>query len=208
LDKYTLHEWGLIKDIKRYFPDKRLDEFLLDYVKKKDAQLFFKSDNWRDELFKLVKKYRQENTQEERTETKEEYEQRIYYELKKSKEIIQEKLNKTVKFLCWPGGAITADAVKIASDVGYISSTVGKDKISERSYLKNRYGEDPSRINRIGPTLYWDGKEEVGSKIKYKNGFCLILSLYEFQDKKIISFSSSIILNGIVLIYKIRLRDK
>jgi peptidoglycan/xylan/chitin deacetylase (PgdA/CDA1 family) len=200
-----IYEYGRAIAIKRYFPDKRIDEFLVDYVKKKDVQTFFESDNWRGELFKLIQQFLQGNIPNESTETKEEYEQRIFYELKKSKEIIQEKLNKTIKFLCWPGGAVTADALKIALDVGYISSNIGKDKNSERTFLKNRYGEDPSRINRIVPILYWDRREEIGSKINYMNGFFLTLLLIIFQNKKSIHLLPSLVLNGIARIYKIRM---
>lgn len=162
------------------------------------------SKNWRDELFEIAGKYKEENRVNERYETEEEYEERVYYELQKSKEIIEDKLDKEVRFLCWPGGAVTDKALKMASDIGYISSTAGKDIMHRRKYLRNRYGEDSSRINRIGITLYWDGVEGFGSKIKYKNGFYFVLSLYRFQGGKIISPLSLSVLISISGLYKLK----
>jgi hypothetical protein len=92
----------------------------------------------------------------------------------------------------------------MASDAGYLSSTAAKDIKHKRKYLKNMYGEDPSRINRMGTTLYWDGIEGFGSKIKYKNGFYLVLSLYLFQGRKIIAPLALLFLAGRSRIYKFK----
>ena len=189
--------------IRRFFPDENLKDHLIDYVKQKGGKDFFRSKNWRDKLFEVMRKYKEENQLNERYETEEEYEERVYYELQKSKGIIEDKLNKEIKFLCWPGGAVTDKALKMASDIGYISSTAGKDIKHERKYLRNRYGEDASRINRIGTVLYWDGIEGFGSKVKYKNGFYIVLSLYQFQERKIMAPLSLLILAAAFMVYKI-----
>jgi len=139
-----------------------------------------------------------------RLETEEEYEKRINYELKKSKDIIENKLNKKVKFLCWAGGAITNKALLISSEIGYISSTAGKDMKNKRKHLKNKYGDDPSRINRIGISLYWDGTEGFGSKIRYMDGFYLVASLQRFQGKKTSALLSSLILIARARLYKLK----
>ena len=188
-----VYQHGRAIGIRRYFPDENLKEDMISYVKEKGGKDFFGYENWREELFKVARRYKEENQVNGRYETEDEYEERVYYELRKSKEIIENKLDKEVKFLCWPGGAVTDKALKIALDVGYISSTAGKDIQHERKYLRNRYGEDPSRINRMGPVLYWDGIEGFGSKIKYKNGFYFVLSLYQFQGRKIIAPLSRVI---------------
>ena len=190
--------------IRRYFPDENLKECMVNYVKDRNGKDFFESDNWENELFKVVDKYKEENQLYERFETEEEYEKRVYYELQKSKEIIESKLDKEVRFLCWAGGAITDTAIRAASDIGYISSTAGKDMKHERKYLKNMYGEDPSRINRIGVSLYWDGIEGFGSKIKYKNGFYLMASLYRFRGGKITAPISLLVLGVRVGLYKLK----
>ena len=196
------HGWSI--GIRRYFPDENLKEYIVNYVKERGSKDFFGSENRRDELFEVVRKYEEENQINERFETEEEYEERVYYELQKSKEIIEDKLNKEVKFLCWPWGDVTDKALKMTSKIGYISSTAGKDIKHRRKYLRNRYGEDSSRINRMGPVLYWDGIEGFGSKIKYKNGFYFVLSLYNFQGKKVVAPISKIFLIGIAELHKIR----
>jgi len=196
-------EYGRAIGIRRYFLDENLKEFMTNYVKEKGDKDFFSSKNWRDELLEVARKYKEENRLNERYETEEEYEERIYYELQKSKEIIEDKLDKEVKFLCWPGGAVTGKALKMASDIGYVSSTAGRDMEHERNYLRNKYGEDPSRINRTGSVLYWDGIEGFGSKVKYMNGFYLLLLLYNFQNRKIIAPLSRLILATAFIRYKI-----
>jgi peptidoglycan/xylan/chitin deacetylase (PgdA/CDA1 family) len=199
-----VYESGRAIGIKRYYPDESLKMFMISYVKEKGGKDFFQLKNWRKELFEVAKGYKEENQVNERFETEEEYESRVYYELKKSKEIIEDNLNKDVKFLCWPGGAVTDRALKMALDIGYISSTAGKDLKNKRKYLKNKYGEDPSRINRMGPMLYWNGIEGYGTKSKYKNGFYFILSLYQFQERKIIAPLAILFLGGISRIYRLK----
>ncbi|MFX0198613.1 MAG: polysaccharide deacetylase family protein [Candidatus Hodarchaeota archaeon] len=187
----------------RYFLDEDLKEFMINYVKEKGGKDFFSFKNWRDELFEVARKHKEENRLNERYEAEEEYEERVYYELQKSKEIIEDRLDKEVQFLCWPGGAVTDKALKMALDIGYVSSTAGRDMEHERKYLRNKYGEDPSRMNRMGSTLYWDGIEGFGSKVIYMNGFCLLLSLYNFQGIKIIAPLSRLILVTASTRYKI-----
>lgn len=189
-----VYQHGRAIGIKRYYPDENLKEHLINYVKEKGGANYFSSGNWRDELFKVVKKYVENNQINELKETEDEYVKRLYYELKTSKDLIENKLNKEIKFLCWPGGAITDEALKIALDVGYISSTAAKD-ITQRKHLKNKFGELPYRINRISPVLFWDGIEGFASKIKYKPGFYFVMSLYSFQaDKPIIVIISRLVL--------------
>lgn len=201
-----IYEYDRAIGIRRFFPDENLKKSAINYVTEKGGKIFFKSENWKEEIFKVARKYKEENQLNERFETEEEYEERVYYELQKSKEIIESKLDKEVKFLCWAGGAVTDKALKIALNIGYISSTAGKDIKHERKYLKNMYGEDASRINRIGPVLYWDGIEGFGSKIKYKNGFYFVLSLYQFQERKIIAPFALLFLAGVSRIYKVNIK--
>ena len=189
--------------VKQYFPDKKLNDFLTTYVELKGGKDFFKTKNWKNELYKNVDKYKKEKKLNDRYETENEYQKRIHYELQKSKEIISKKLNKKVKFLCWPGGSVTKKTLKKAQEIGYISSTAGRDIYKKRKKMKNRYGDDPLRINRIGPVLYWDETEGINSKIKYKNGFYLILSLYQFQEKKIIAPISAVIIKLSSELYKL-----
>ena len=106
--------------IRKFCPDSNLNDFFVNYVKDNGNELFFNSENWKDLLFNILNKYELENSLNGRFETEEEYENRIYYELDESKKIIEKELGKNVKFLCWPGGAVTSKALQIASEVGYM----------------------------------------------------------------------------------------
>lgn len=199
-----VYENGRSIGIKCYYPDKKIDSYLVKYVKEHGEKLFFESESWKNILFDITNDYKNRNSSNGRYESKKEYEERIYYEIYESKKIIENNLKKEIKFLCWPGGAVTNEALKIASNVGYISSTVGKDLTNEKKYLKNVYGEDPKRINRIGISIYWNGLKGSKSKIKYKNGLFLILSLYNFQNKGFISKFSYMALGACSWIYKFK----
>lgn len=189
-----VYEYDRAIGTRKYLPDLKLNEYLVNYVRNHGSDTLFNHKGWKDELFNLVKEYKKNNSLNGRFETEREYEERMYYELKESKRIIETKLKKDVKFLCWPGGSVTEKALQIASEVGYISSTAAKDMINERKYLKNIPGEDPSRINRIDAVMYWDGVEGPESKIEYKNGFYLTLSLYNYQNRFLLSRISFLIL--------------
>ncbi|GAG17022.1 unnamed protein product, partial [marine sediment metagenome] len=198
-----VYEYEKSLETKRYFPDDNLTKYLIDYLKEKGIDKFNRTAGWKDKLLKIYESYKRENKLDEKFETEKEYIKRIKYELKKSKEIIEKKLKIGVKFLCWPGGGVTQQAIEIASESGYISSTIARDiKNNERKKLKNTYGENYSRINRRGCELYWNGIAGYDSNIKYKNGFQFILSLYNFQEKKIIAQTSKMIFAGITGLYK------
>jgi hypothetical protein len=188
---------------KRYIPDENLKKHLINYVKEEGGEDFYRTSNWREKLFEIARRYKEENQVDGRYETEEEYEERVYWELHESKKIIENKLDKKINFLCWPGGAVTRKALDIAANVGYCSSTAAKDIGDKRRFLKNKYGEDPLRINRFGTSLYWDGIEKAGSRIKYKNGFLFIMFLNYYQGKKIIAPLSRVMLAGVNIGHRI-----
>lgn len=198
-----VYENGRAIGIRRFYPDGEFDKFMIQHVIERGGKDFFQSYNWRDTLFNVAKKYREENLLNERHELDEEYEERIYYELQRSKDIIEDKLDKAVKFVCWPGGAVTNKALQKALEVGYISSPVGKDMIHLIRHLKNRCGENPSRINRTTPVFSWRRIKEFDRRVEYQNGLFFILTLYYFQDKKPRAFLSGVILTGISYFYQI-----
>lgn len=198
-----VYENGRAIGIKRFFPNKNFDKFMINYVTEKGGKDFFKSENWRKELFEVARKYKEKIRLNERYESEDEYKKRIYYELKESKDIIEKKLNKEIKFLCWPGGAVTNMALSTASEIGYLSSTAGRDLDKIRNFLTNKKGEDPSRIKRIGLGLYWNGKNWSDIKIKYKNGFLFLLTIYAYQKRKIVGSLSRILLIGVKQFYRI-----
>lgn len=144
-----VYENGRAIGVRRFFPDEHLKIYLQDYVNKKGRD-FFRSKNWREELFGVAEKYRRENPLDERFESEKEYEERIHYELGDSKRILESRLNKEVKFLAWAGGAVTGRALKIASEVGYVSSTLSSKETGGRYKNFKINPVDQLRIRRIG----------------------------------------------------------
>ncbi len=140
-----IYKNGKSLGIKRYFEDKELNEYLVNFVKEQESD-FFKRKDWRSELFYKANVYKNEKGLKGRYETDEEQKKRFEYELIESKRILESKLTKKVNFLCWAGGAYNDDALRIAKRCGYISSTLFFDDKNKR----NAFGENPAEINRIG----------------------------------------------------------
>jgi len=197
-----VYEYGKSLEVKKYFPDMDLISTAVEYVNMNGSISFFKEE-WRKKLFMIVENYMRDNEIDDKYESDREYKDRVREELKISKIIIEKQLNKEVKFLSWPGGGKNETTLKIASDVGYISSTYASWEIKNKE-LRNIQGENPSRIRRIGAILYWNGKENFYSRVTYQNGFFFILNLYCFQKKKFMAPLSRILLALVARYYKIR----
>ncbi|MBI5739896.1 MAG: polysaccharide deacetylase family protein [Nitrospirae bacterium] len=138
-----IYKHGRSLGTRRYYEDKDLTRRLVNYVESRDGN-FFQGERWADALFREAGSYKSDCKLNGRFETETEQDRRYRYELSESKKIIEDKLNKKVDFLCWPGGAYNNAALKVAMECGYISST---RKIMNR---KNVFGEDPSAVHRIG----------------------------------------------------------
>ena len=54
-----------------------------------------------------------------RTESREEYEKRISDEIKLSKDVIEQKLNKTCRYLAWPWGLFNGSCISAAKKLGF-----------------------------------------------------------------------------------------
>lgn len=121
--------------LKRYFPDPKLNEAIVDlYQTCKDKKLLINKAN------DLIKEF------PGRFETDEEMEFRFRYELCESKRILEEKLNKNVDYLCWPGGGYNDLSLKIAEEAGYKASTIASRERHGLTDNKAPY----KRIQRFG----------------------------------------------------------
>lgn len=151
---YPVYEYGRALGVRRYFEDQALSAELAEFVAENGGPKFFEHDNWRDRLFKVANEYKKTHILKDRFETDAELEERVYYEIAGSKEILEKKLNKSVDFLCWPGGAFTNQCVTLAKKVGYKAVTLP-------SRLKNNPKQnDPFWIKRTGAAyrFIWKGR--------------------------------------------------
>lgn len=172
-----IYKNGRSLGIRRYFEDAGLSRHLTTFVKNQGDE-FFTEKNWRNTLFQQVNIYKIENKLNDRYETDEEQEERFRYELFKSKEILESKLNKKVEFLCWAGGAFNNKALSVAQKIGYLSSTLFYNDLKR----KNTFGDDPSEINRTGcvSVFYWHN-----NFISYTAPGYFIANIKYFCGKKI-----------------------
>jgi peptidoglycan/xylan/chitin deacetylase (PgdA/CDA1 family) len=162
------HEKSLT--VRQYFPDQELDAILTDFVRSHGSEIFFQNVDWRQQLERVAKDFRQLRGDCGRFESDTEYKARVQQELAGSKQMIERKLEKKVDFLCWPGGGYNATSVGISKEVGYLACVHSS---WDRAIKKNRLGEDPSHWSRISPpAFHWSE-----TKVKYKGGLYLICLL-------------------------------
>jgi len=160
---------------RRYWDDEPLRERCTAHVKANGEANFFTKSTWRKELAEVVGLYRSSNGLRHRYETDGEREKAIMQELEESKVIIEKRLGKTVRHLCYPYFAGSEIAAALSKRVGYkanywgwwVPSNGNADRyglehsfeggdltdLSTGDLLKgrrtNRPGDDPYRIVRL-----------------------------------------------------------
>jgi peptidoglycan/xylan/chitin deacetylase (PgdA/CDA1 family) len=139
------HEKSLT--VRQFFPDENAVHEITSFVTAHGARHFFQRPDWRQVLENRVANTFECGKLPGTYETDESRVTRITDELQRSKTLIESNLEKQVDYICWPGGANDESVQAIARTVGYKSWT-----LSSRSELgkRNRRGEDPSSIKRIG----------------------------------------------------------
>jgi peptidoglycan/xylan/chitin deacetylase (PgdA/CDA1 family) len=183
---------------KRYFPDKNLDAFIIDYVDKHGNSDFFNNPDWKNVLISKVDEYRSNHPIEDSYETKAEWLKRLKNELLESKAIIEKQLQKKVSFLCWPGGSGTKEGVMIAKSIGYKMTTAAKDLSPQvRKKIKNDGLLHPERIARISPIMYAGKASNGRTSTVYCNGFGMWLRIVAFKNIGLIQK----LLNGLINFY-------
>ncbi|MCU0645519.1 MAG: polysaccharide deacetylase family protein [bacterium] len=173
-----VYENGRALGVRRFFPDKKLDELVVEYVAQHKGEEFFKNPDWRDRLFQLVENHKLSDPLEGRFEMPEEFESRLSYELFESKLILEKKLNKQVKFLCCPGGAYTSDVLKRAKQFGYEAMTYS----SKSSVTPDSPGDEyPRWIVRMGCASPLFFKQQF---VCHTSASYFMASIHHFQNRK------------------------
>ena len=159
---------------RRIFPSNELEEMVSKYVAKHGGIKIFEHQNWRKKLTDESSRLKNKYNFNFKMETEEEFQERLKYEIVDSKKKIEQMLRKNVEYLCWPGGGICPEALKIASEV-YSACTLPS---MLKGNSKNRYGDNAKEIRRIG-VPYVDEKH-----INYMGGLYLYYYLREYQGKR------------------------
>jgi hypothetical protein len=112
-----------------------------------------------NEVTELYDEYKSDGLLVTEIESDDSIRERLNYEIIESRRILEEKLNTSIEFLCWPHGDNTETAHQLAINAGYLATTMGSkikcpdslDRISDRigmwhvrnnrflSNLKTRY---------------------------------------------------------------------
>ncbi|MDC0006822.1 polysaccharide deacetylase family protein [Winogradskyella sp.] len=129
-----IFDFGRALSLRRYFPDKKFELCAIDMYsraeyKENKAQLI-KDLNIKLKEFPGF------------YESDENMEKRYRYEIFESKRILEEKLNKKINYLCWPGGGLNQLSVNLSIEAGYKAST-GLTK-----YIVNKNLGDYKNIKR------------------------------------------------------------
>lgn len=149
-----IYRYGKSLVTRRYFEDVNLTELLTKRVAEGGGRAFFERRDWREELLTIVEENPPSN---HRTETEEEYEERVRGELAESRRDIEDALGTSVDFICWPGGGRSPRTLEIAGEMGYRATTTHFGDKKRR----NTYGQNPSEINRIGSGSPWSWRGKV-----------------------------------------------
>lgn len=134
-------------EVRRYIPDEHALSKITDFVTAEGGSKYFDLEDWRPRLDDFVTAEFGSLNVPGRFESEDSQVKRFTDELKSSKRLIEKNLQKSVDFVCWPGGATNDLVQAIAQDVGFKSWT-----LSSRSALakRNRPGTDPGNIKRLG----------------------------------------------------------
>lgn len=143
---------------------------------KYDKSFFF------SKIEKVYNKYKVNNDIIIAIESEKEYEKRVYEELFISKSVLENILSRKVNFLCWPHGDNNEISNKIAEQVGYKATSLGKGQIYKNQNIL--------RFDRFGLANVYNSLLFTNLKTRYKIGeyqkefpWYLISKLYHFINR-------------------------
>lgn len=116
---------------------------------------------YEEEARRILIKYREQDRLVVEHENEETYLHRLHYEIVDSKAIIEERLGKPVRFMCWPHGDNTQQCHDLARKAGYLATTSGKMEAE---------ADKEDRIPRFGVTTFRDHRWLSRKKFQYKLG--------------------------------------
>jgi hypothetical protein len=158
------HERSL--GMRRFLPSQKLLDGMRAFAKDQPPGFFYGSD-CRERLIAYWNSLIADTKDTGSIESDEEMALRYRFELMESKSILEEKLRKSVRFLCWPGGVYNALSVDLSMAASYFASTLSSKEVPRPDHFKGEY----KRIGRqsMGARIMHSG-EVIGI---YRNRNCL-----------------------------------
>jgi len=148
------HEKSLIT--RRFFPDEAAIAEITGFVQEKGGREYFDDCGWRDDLSGRFEYLAGRERFPGTLESEGRYRERVRHEVLESKQQLEIKLCKKIKYLSWPGGGVNEVAAKLAAAAGYRSCTLSS---WQKPDFRNLPGADPSGIKRVSghSAVYWRG---------------------------------------------------
>jgi len=119
-----IFKFGRSLALRRFFPSDELNGFAIEFYEQSKKNYNLTLLDFKEKYVKTCNKYFVEHPSSGRYETDEEMIERYRYELFESKRVLENKLNKKVEFLCWPGGGYNETSIQISEAAGYKASTL------------------------------------------------------------------------------------
>ena len=167
---HPVFDFGRALSLRRYFPDKELVTYAL--------EMYSKHIESRDKSFLIEALNKKLRNYPGTYETDEAMEKRFRYEIFESKRILEEKLSKTIDYLCWPGGGYNELSIDLCIEAGYKASTASfKNKPYEKNYV------DYKKIKRVSMTSFIS----TTKKNHYINHSNFLVNLFKSHQGKVIN---------------------
>jgi len=139
-----IYEFGyeLVND--RYLPDRRITNLCVEYIVQNGGEAFFKREDWRDELLKVVDNFRGRYREKGSYETEVQKDRRHRIELLQSKRTIERTIGRgeTVEFFAYPWGVYDEELILQLKRYGYRGAFT-------TDWGGNFPGDDPFKIKRF-----------------------------------------------------------
>jgi peptidoglycan/xylan/chitin deacetylase (PgdA/CDA1 family) len=163
---------GKSLEVTRYFPDPNETERIVRFVAGRGGESFFQQNDWSAVLQSELDNIRKEHPPEDRCETPDERRERYHTELTESKRRIEEHLGSRVGHFVFPGGGYNDESFEMARSI-FTSVAV---RSPERERIRNRQGDPPGMVSRIGTQLF-----TMGSRHYYAGGGYLVDFIKDYQ---------------------------
>ena len=150
------HEKSLVA--RKFEPEPGPVNEITEWVADNGGAEFFGQPQWRADLESRFGFLRGAGSIPGRRESDEAYRERVFAELSVSRTILEERLDKHVRYVAWPGGGNSGAVVEAAKKAGYLSWTLSSRQEPEK---RNIPGSDPSGIKRISGSgnSQWQGRQ-------------------------------------------------
>ena len=141
-----VYEYAPALVARRYFPEVREAEAVVEFVARRGGAAFFEDPGWRAKLDAEVASFRSGSTPSGSYESEPERDARVRGELTDSKRVLSERLGHPVEFLSFPQGGMDESCERLALDAGYALWTMPSRTGSRAS----RASDGPHRVYRCG----------------------------------------------------------